>query len=228
MTGPASCIGACVGSCIGGIVLRASAARGRVRLTAVAAFLGRYLRAASLGAAFLLAGEPAKAQVRASADGVTTASEDRVKAASVYKFLNYVDWPAAAFARPETPYVIGVLHADDVAADLGSLVATRSVNNRPIVVRQLRQGEALTGIHVLFVGRSERAALAQISKQLQQQPVLLVTETEGALQSGSMINFRLVDERMRFEVALDAVDKAGLKLNSRLLAVAINVVKAAP
>lgn len=191
-----------------------------------AAPLTACLCAVCLAGAYLLAGGATHAQTRARADGMVAASEERVKAVSVCKFLNYVEWPAAAFTGPETPYVIGVLHAEELAAELASLAAGRTVNNRAIVVRHLRAGEALAGIHVLFVGKSERLPLAQLAMQVPLQPVLLITESEGALQSGSMINFRLVDERVRFEVAVDAVEKAGLKLNTRLLAVAIDVVKA--
>ena len=209
----------------------AGALNRRLQAQAVAWLQGQtvaWRRGACLGCACLLVCAAAGAQARSSpaADTQSAAGEERVKAASVFKFLNYVDWPAATFGKPETPYVIGVLHADELAIDLGNLTTARTVNNRPIVIRPMRSGEALAGIHLLFVGKTERPQLAQLVRQLQQQPVLLITETDGALQTGSMINFRLVDERVRFEVALDAVEKAGLKLNSRLLAVAINVVRA--
>jgi hypothetical protein len=77
----------------------------------------------------------------------------------------------------------------------------------------------------VFVGKAEKARQAQLLKQAQMQSVLSVTETEEALAQGSMINFRIVEDRVRFEVALAPVEKAGMKINSRMLGVAISVIK---
>jgi hypothetical protein len=94
---------------------------------------------------------PVDAQVPA------TASERSVKAAFVYKFLGYVDWPADAFAAPEAPLVIGVVEADDLAADLAEVVRNRFVSTHAIEVRTLRPADPLAGIHVLFVGAAAPA-----------------------------------------------------------------------
>jgi hypothetical protein len=89
-------------------------------------------------------------------------------------------------------------------------------------------GDALAGLHVLFVGgRNDRGRQAALLHQVQAVPVLAVTEADGALEQGSMINFRLIDERLRFEVALDPVKRSGLELNTRLLSVASAVIKGA-
>ncbi len=153
------------------------------------------------------------------------ASEERVKAAFIYKFLNYADWPPASFAKPESPYVIGVIGADAIADELAKISAGRSVNSRPAVIKKIQPGDALHGIHVLFIGKAERARQPQLLKQVQLQPILAITETEGALAQGSMINFLLIDDHVRFEVALEPVEKSGMKLSSRMLTVAISVDK---
>ncbi len=160
-------------------------------------------------------------------NSTAAASEERIKGVSIYKFLNYVEWPANAFDKPDSPYVIGVLSADEVADELARIAAGRTMNNRGVIVKRLQPGEPFNGIHVLFIGKNERSRQAQLLKQLQLQPKLLITETDGALAQGSMINFKMVDERVRFEVALDPVEKSGLKLNSRMLAVALSVIKGA-
>lgn len=152
-------------------------------------------------------------------------SEGRVKAAFLFRFMGYVEWPATAFSGTDTPYVIGVLHADDIAEELTSIAAGRTVSNRPVIVKRLRENDTFNGLHVLFVGAAARSRQAQWLKSLQQQPVLLVTDTEGALAQGSMINFRLVEDRVRFEVALAPAEQAGLKFNSRMLGVALSVIK---
>jgi hypothetical protein len=177
------------------------------------------------GSAPMQAGAPAVV-AGGTVAAAAAASEERVKAASLYKFLNYISWPPTAFLKPDAPYVIGVAGADEVADNLEQLVAGHRVADRQVAVRRVRPGEPPAGVHVLFVGRGERHRLPQILRHLQGQPVLVVTEGEGGT-AGGMINFRVVDERVRFEVALEPVEKAGLKLDSRMLAVALSVNKGA-
>ena len=150
--------------------------------------------------------------------------ERAVKAAFVYKFLAYVDWPAHAFESPTSPLTIGVVGADSIAADLAQAVADRTVAERAIRVRRLKEGESPVGMHVLFVGRSEASRLPSLARALQGQPTLLVTEWPGALDAGSTINLIIAaDGRVRFEVAVDAAERAGLRVSSRMLALAQSV-----
>lgn len=165
---------------------------------------------AALLAAFLL-GPGAAAQ---------QATEAAVKAAFLYKFAGYIEWPATAFASPETPLVIATSSADDVATELETTVAGRMVNNRRIVVRRLREGEAPQGVHVLFVGRREPNARAVVRAAHQ---VGALTVTETSLEAGGAINFVVADERVSFEVSLDAAERSGHKISSRMLAVARRV-----
>jgi hypothetical protein len=97
------------------------------------------------------------------------------------------------------------------------------VNDRPVVVRRLKPGDSLDGVHVLFLGKAETARLAQFTQAAQSRSILLVTESDGALAQGSIINFVMAERRVRFEIALDSAEKSRLKLSSRLLAVAQQV-----
>jgi hypothetical protein len=155
------------------------------------------------------------------------ASEEKVKAVYLYKFLSYVEWPASAFAGPGAPYQIGVMGDDLVASELAAVIAGKTVNDRAVMSRRIAYGESLADIDLLFIGRGERARQAALLRQLRSQPALTVTETEteSGLDQGSIVNFRMVDSRIRFEVSVDAAEHAGLKLSARLLGVAINVVK---
>jgi L-arabinose isomerase len=166
----------------------------------------------------------AMAQIGSTGIG-SDASEERVKAAYLYRFPNYVEWPASAFTKPDTPYVIGVLGDNNIVDELSRISAGRLINNRPVNVKKLQEGDVPSGIHVLFIGRSERARLSQLAKQANGKPMLIVTETDGALTQGSMINFRIADDRVRFEVSLEPAEKAELKLSARLLALALSVTR---
>ena len=151
------------------------------------------------------------------------ALEHRVKAAFLYQFAGYVEWPPATFAQADTPVTIGVIGAEPLAAELSQLVIGRKIAGRTVTVKRIKAGESLAGVHILFIGRAEGTRLVQLSQTAQPRSILTVTETDGALARGSVINFVIAERRVRFEVALDTAEKSGLKLSSRLLAVAQDV-----
>ncbi|HEX4986750.1 MAG TPA: YfiR family protein [Burkholderiales bacterium] len=147
--------------------------------------------------------------------------EQRVKAAFLFKFGGYVEWPDGVFAGKDSPLVIGVAGADSMAEELTQLVAGRTMNGRSVTVRRIRAGEPVTNVHVLFVGRPEMARLGEFVAQAR--PVLTVTDTEKGFSQGSVINFVVADNRVRFEVSLDAARRNGLKIGAPLLSVAMRV-----
>lgn len=148
--------------------------------------------------------------------------ERGVKAAFLYKFLGYVE-----YAQDAGPLVVGVAGADDIGAELVRITTGRNVGGRAVAVRTVREGDSLAGLHMLFVG-ADATRSGTLLRSAQQQGVLTVTESDNGLQQGSVINFRLVEERVRFEVSLPAAEKSGLKLSSRLLSVAYHVLKGSP
>jgi len=151
-------------------------------------------------------------------------AEVQIKAAFLYKFGEFVQWPPAALAKPDAPFAIGVMGADDVAAALEQVVAERTVQGRPVVVRRLRRGESLTGLHMLFIGREDSARLGDILAAAKGQPLLTVTESDNAISQGSVINFVAEDQKVRFDIALPPAERGQLKISSRLLAVARKVI----
>ena len=165
---------------------------------------------------------------RAQAQDEPTAIERRVKAAFLYKFTGYVGWPEGTFARADAPMTIGVLGDDQLAAETAQLVVGRTVDGRPIAVKrvtfaELAGGGHTAGVHILFVGRSESARFAQVVKALPPAPILIASESENALRQGGIINFVIVEGRVRFDVSLEAAERRGLRLSSRLLPVARSV-----
>jgi len=143
-----------------------------------------------------------------------------VKAAYLFRFLSFVEWPQASFARPDSPIVIGVAGAEDVLEELRNIVPGRVVQGRPVAAVRWREGGSLAGIHVLYVGRE---AAAQLDRVPATRGVLVVSDTERGLDQGAVVNFVRADGRLRFEVALDAAEARELKISSRMLAVASSV-----
>jgi uncharacterized protein DUF4154 len=150
------------------------------------------------------------------------ATEEQVKAAFLYQIARYVEWPGSAFPRPDTPVTIAVLGSESLEIELRQLVKGRTAHDRPIVVQQVKSPGSLSGAHVLFVGRDYRSRFGEVAKA-QEPGLLFVTDWENALSAGSMVNFIIVDGRVRFEIALDTTLRSGLKPSSRLLAVAQHV-----
>jgi len=181
---------------------------------------------ALLCAAALCGQEALLAPARADNAATSLVLERRVKAAFLYKFLGYAEFPPGAFVDAASPVTIGVIGADELAAELGRIVSGRTVNNRPIVVRVLRESELGTPAHLLFIGGYDSAKVGRMVRAAGN-ALLIVTECDGGLQQGSAINFRIVDERVRFDVALEAAERNGIKLSSRLLTVANRVQKGA-
>lgn len=152
--------------------------------------------------------------------------EAQVKAAYLYKFGSYVEWPTATFDHPGAPLSIGVVDADALANELQRIVSGRTINGRPVAVRKLRRGDPLAGLNILFIGRADAARLAETLAAAKGLPILTVTESEDALAIGSMINFVAVDGKLRFEVAPKAAQRGNLAISARLLAVAYKVAPA--
>lgn len=152
--------------------------------------------------------------------------ERQVKAAFLYKFSGYVEWPPTAFPRPDEPILIGVAGDGKLAADLAQMVTGRTSGGRTIAVVPLEREERLKGLHMLFVTGTEAERIHEWADAVHGSPTLVVTDAPGALDKGSMINFVPIDGRIRFEVALSPATAAGLKLSSGLLAVAKAVLPA--
>ena len=149
--------------------------------------------------------------------------ERQVKAAYLYKFAGYVEWPDGSFARPDAPLVIGVAGADALAEQLEQSVAGHSVNGRAVQVKKVRRGEALAGLHVLYLGALEKTALQEMLAASRGLALLTVSDSDEVYAMGSMINFVMADDKVRFDVALKPVAQAHIRISARMLLAAYRV-----
>lgn len=156
-------------------------------------------------------------------DTIEGAAETQIKAAMLYKFLGYTDWPATAFAEDTSPYRIWVLEASHIYQELKELTAGRKVNDRSIEVMKAVNLRRITNPHVVFVGRDAEKHLPQLARLAKEHSFLIVTEREQGLPPGSTINLRLSEGRIGFDVSIDGADKSKLKLSARLLSVASSI-----
>jgi len=164
---------------------------------------------------------PARA---ANASGVPhTAAEVleyNLKAAFLFNFTKFVDWPADAFPDEKSPFQLCVLGEDPFGGSLDSVVANESVNGRPIAVRRLARGADPKACQILFLGRMESDRQPEVLAGLRGSPVLTVGEADRFLAEGGLVSFFLEANRVRFEINLQNVDPSRLKISSKLLRLA--------
>jgi hypothetical protein len=146
---------------------------------------------------------------------------NEVKAAFLYHFGTYVQWPTEA--APTDPITIAVLGDAAVAAQLARFLPGRRIAGRPVEARTIARIEDLVDEELLFIGSAHNARLVEITGSIAMRPVLVVTDSPDGLEQGAMVNFQQVDERLRFEISLPRAEEAGLVLSSRLLSAALRV-----
>ncbi len=154
-------------------------------------------------------------------DGAEASREYAIKAAYLYQFGRYVQWPAGAFANETSPLVIGVLGPDPFDGMLEEIARTKRIEGHPIVVRQFASMRDYKPCHILFVNSAvdpeQKAAAIQKAKE---SPILLVGEEPGFVEQGGTVNFFLDENRIRFEINAAAAKQERLKISSKLLSLA--------
>ena len=146
--------------------------------------------------------------------------EASVKAVYLYRFAGYVEWPAQA---QQTPFTIAVIGADDVAEALARLLPDHPIAGRVAQLRIAHKPQELLDARIVYAGAAFHGDLQGLVTRLSSQPTLVVTDHEDGLGLGSMVNFLMTDHRVRFEISVAAAARAGLKINSQLLGVAVRV-----
>ena len=158
---------------------------------------------------------------------VTAQSSDdeyRVKAAFLFHFAQLVDWPANTPTGADNSLYLCTFGEDPFQGALESTVEGKAIENRVIRIRHLLRPEDMQGCRILFLGKAQSKHIPMLLADLRNAPVLTVGETPGFLAAGGMVCFLLQENKVRFEINLDAARSAGLKIGSRLLVLAQNVV----
>jgi hypothetical protein len=151
-------------------------------------------------------------------------TEYNVKAAFIYNFAKFVEWPAESLAG-EKPFVIGILGQDPFGGFIDETVLGKSVQDKKVIVKRFLKIEDATGCQILFISGSEKEDMAQIIKRLGHAPVLTVSDVGQFAERGGMIHLFMDQNRVRFAINVAAAEQAGLKPSSQLLKLARIVTK---
>jgi hypothetical protein len=149
-------------------------------------------------------------------------TEYQVKAAYLYNFAKFVEWPAGTFSDPTAPFIFGILGVDPFGKDI-DILANRTINDRKIQIRRYHSSAEIRTCQVLFISSSEDNNLGEVVKSLSHSGMLLVSDSERFAGRGGMIGLIATDKTIGFEVNVDAVSRAGITLHSRLLNMAVIV-----
>lgn len=165
---------------------------------------------------------------RAAAQRPPAPREYEVKAAYLLNFTRYVEWPAVAFASPDSPLVIGVLGPNPFGPVLERTLAGRTVRGRRIELRLLEAAADVEGCHAVFMAWEEYRLDPALIERLARPGLLTVGEREEFVERGGVLGFVLVNQTVRFAVNRGAAERAGLRVSSRLLALATAIHERAP
>jgi hypothetical protein len=147
-------------------------------------------------------------------------TEYEVKAAYLYNFAKFVEWPPEALAGGAEPFVIAVVGNDPFGRTLDDLLATKTVQDRPLAIKRVATPEEAVRAHVAFVSASEQARLPRILQVLKNTSVLTVGDMPEFAERGGMIGFRMDGQKVRFDINPEPAEDARLRMSSQLLKLA--------
>ena len=158
------------------------------------------------------------APATATADNASH-TEQRIKAAFLYNFSRFVVWPDTAL-RDRTEFSLCTLGNTLIEEQLDTLNG-KTVHSKTLVIKRLNKPEDTLNCQLVFIGQTDR--FDETLRMLKEQPVLTVSDTPAFTEKGGMIQFKLVDNKVRFRINVDAARTAGLEISSKLLSLAISV-----
>jgi hypothetical protein len=140
-----------------------------------------------------------------------------LKAAFLFNFAQFVEWPPEAFPDASSPFVICILGDDPFGKSLDEIVANEAIRNRRVVVRRHRDMQEISTCHILYVGASETPRLSQVLAALAGRHILTVGETDLFTTHNGIIQFLVVENRLRLRINVEAAKMAKLSISSQLL-----------
>ena len=158
--------------------------------------------------------------VRAESSTPTVHQVQQVQAAFLFNFAKFVTWPDEAFRRGGDSLIIGILGEDPFGSILEETIHDKTIMGKKLVVKRFVRIQDAANSHILFLSSSEESHVSQMIKALEKTNVLTVSDMEQFTEHGGMVAFTMEDQKVRFNVNVEAVERADLKMGSQLLKLA--------
>jgi hypothetical protein len=151
----------------------------------------------------------------------TTANREyQVKAAFLFNFTQFVEWPANALPETKTPLVIGVLGQNPFGTYLQEIISGEQVNGHPLVIQQYKNAEEIKTCHILFINLTEKDKPEQVIASLKGRSILTVGDGANFIKQGGMIRFITRDNKIQFQINPESAKGADLMVSAKLLKLA--------
>lgn len=147
-------------------------------------------------------------------------TEYQLKAAFLFNFAKFVEWPPSSFSSEQAPFLVCILGDDPFGPVIDETLRGQQIGGRSVTVQRMRDAARLRKCQVAFISASEKSQLQDILQSIRGANVLLVGETAGFAEAGGTIEFRMEDNRVRFSINPEAAGRAGLRVSSKLLSLA--------
>lgn len=150
----------------------------------------------------------------------STTREYQIKAAFVFNFTQFVEWPAQSFSTPQSPAVIGIIGKDPFGNYLEETIAGETINKHPLVIQHFNTVEEVTNCHILFVNINDKAKLQSIIEKLKGKSILTISDNNSFTKLGGMIRLYTRDDKINIQVNLEETKAGNLTISSKLLKLA--------
>ncbi len=171
-----------------------------------------------------LMGAALELHAQAAVGGV---DEYQVKAAFLYNFAKFVEWPPGTFTNPTDPIGICIAGVDPFGSTLETMVHGKKIGDRAFAVRRVADTLQPKGCQILFIGSAEWKRVRPLLEALKGAAILTVGETDDFTAAGGMIAFQIAGPRVRIQIDLETAERSRLKISSKLLSLA-EIVKRQP
>jgi hypothetical protein len=149
-----------------------------------------------------------------------TSTQYKLEAVFLFNFTQFIEWPATAFPKADSPFIIGVLGNDPFGSILDGTVRGETAKGRPIVVQRYRNTEEIKNCQILFISSSEAGRLKKILASLKGMPVLTVGESENFARNGGAVRFLTAQPKIGLRINIDTLSESQLAASSKLLRLA--------
>lgn len=146
--------------------------------------------------------------------------EYKVKAAFLYNFAKFVEWPVQSFKGSSDPFVIGVLGKNSFGDALTTAVSGKTLDGREFRVKEVADARQAAGCHILFISSSERKQLETDLREIGIPGVLTVGETDNFAVNGGVVGFKIEGGNVRFQINVSAAKRQQLHISAKLLSLA--------